>query len=214
MKKEINTIDAYIASFPEATQKLLHELRAFIKQIAPEATETISYGIPTFVSHGNLVHFAGYKQHIGFYPGASGIAHFQQQLSAYHLSKGTVQFPLDKQLPFALIKKIVVFRLKENEEKARLKKAVKTCPNGHRFVKTSDCPTCPKCEEVHKPTEGFLSQLAAPARRSLEREKITTLKKLSNYSESEILALHGMGPASMPILKQQLKKAGLMFKKK
>jgi hypothetical protein len=87
----------------------------------------------------------------------------------------------------------------------------RVCPNGHRYIKSSDCPTCPKCEAGKKPATEFLSGLGAPARRALEGEGITTLKKLSGYSEKEILRLHGMGPASIPVLKSALKAARLSF---
>ena len=120
MQKPID-IDTYIAAFPEETQVLLQQIRATIRQAAPDAKETINYGIPTLTLEGNLVHFAGYKNHIGFYPGASGIASFQEELSEYKSAKGSVQFPLDKPLPLALVHKIVVFRVKQNLEKAALK---------------------------------------------------------------------------------------------
>jgi uncharacterized protein YdhG (YjbR/CyaY superfamily) len=118
------TIDAFIAGFPLATQKLLKQMRSAIKKAAPKAEEKISYGMPTFALHGNLVHFAGYKSHIGFYPAPSGIVKFKNELSAYKTSKGAVQFPTDKPLPLALISRIVKFRVKENEakEKQRLSK--------------------------------------------------------------------------------------------
>lgn len=211
-KKTTTAIDLYIAAFPAATQKLLQQVRATIRKAAPDAEEKIGYGIPTFTLHGNLVHFAGYKQHIGFYPGADGIAHFSKEMSAYKQSKGAVQFPLDKALPLALITKITKYRVKQNIEKQK-EKTLRTCPKGHQYHKSSDCPTCPICAAASKPTEGFLSILSNPARRALEQEKITTLKKLSKFSEAEILALHGMGPASMPMLRNALKKEGLSFKK-
>lgn len=92
------------------------------------------------------------------------------------------------------------------------KGTLKTCPNGHQYYKSSDCPTCPLCEADKKPKEGFLSSLSAPARRALENEQITTLKKLSTFTEKEILKLHGMGPASIPTLRKVLNEAGLSFK--
>ena len=91
--------------------------------------------------------------------------------------------------------------------------ALKTCPKGHQFYKTSDCPTCPICEAERKPTTGFLSVLAAPARRALENAGITTIQQLATYTEKEILALHGMGKSSIPRLKEVLQQAGLEFKK-
>jgi DNA-directed RNA polymerase alpha subunit len=93
-----------------------------------------------------------------------------------------------------------------------LKKTRNTCPNGHTYFKSTDCPTCPECEEAKKPTTGFLSLLSAPARRALENEGITTLNKLSGYSEKEILKLHGMGKGSIPTLTRVLAEAGLSFK--
>lgn len=116
-----STIDEYIAGFPESTREILEQVRATIRQAVPDAEEAICYGIPTFKLKGNLVHFAGYKNHIGFYPGASGIETFKEMLSAYELSKGTVQFPIDKPIPFSLITKIVNFRVKENVKKAEEK---------------------------------------------------------------------------------------------
>ncbi|MDI9364891.1 MAG: DUF1801 domain-containing protein [Flavobacterium sp.] len=121
-KPKHTDIDSYIAEFPEATQALLQQIRATIKAIATEATETISYGIPTFVYHGNLVHFAGYKQHIGFYPGAAGIAAFKEEISNYKWAKGSVQFPLNAPLPLDLVTRIVQYRLAQNAAKAAKKK--------------------------------------------------------------------------------------------
>ena len=115
MAKSIpKTIDAYVAVFPKDVQKILENLRQVIRETAPEAEETIDYGIPTFKLNGNLVHFAAFKNHIGFYPNPSGIEAFKKELSPYKQSKGTVQFPLDKPIPIDLVKKIVEFRVKEN----------------------------------------------------------------------------------------------------
>ena len=108
------TIDEYIAPFPPDVRSILERLRATIRQVAPEAKEKIGYGIPTFTLHGNLVHFAAYKNHIGFYPGATAIERFQDALAGYETSKGTVRFPLDAPLPLELIKRIVEDRVQEN----------------------------------------------------------------------------------------------------
>ena len=94
-----------------------------------------------------------------------------------------------------------------------MKKALKTCPNGHPFYKSSDCPSCPTCEQQSRPTEGFLSLLSSPARNALQAAGITTLKKLSTFTEKDILSLHGMGPKSLPTLSSALKAEGLAFKK-
>ncbi len=118
---KIINIDAFISGFPPETQEILEQLRATIKNAAPDAEEKISYGIPTFSLKGNLVHFAAYKHHIGFYPGASGIEAFKNELTPYKLSKGTVQFPLGQPLPLDLITQMVLFRVKENLKKAESK---------------------------------------------------------------------------------------------
>lgn len=116
------TIDDYIGSFPPPVQTLLREVRATIRRAAPDASETIKYQIPTFVLHENLVHFAAFKNHIGFYPGASGIAAFASKLKPFKSAKGSVQFPLDKPMPLDLIKRMVEFRVKEALGRAKKKK--------------------------------------------------------------------------------------------
>ena len=122
MKPQIpNSIDNHISTFPPETQQLLQKVRETIKAVVPEATETISYGIPTFQFHGNLVHFAGYAHHIGFYPGSGGVERFRDELAGYKTSKGTIQFPLDKPIPFDLIRRITEFRLEENLKKVKKK---------------------------------------------------------------------------------------------
>jgi len=119
-----SSIDEYIIKFPPEIQEKLEMLRKVIKEAAPEAEEKISYQMPTFVLYGNLVHFAAFKNHIGFYPTPSGINAFQQELSEYKGAKGSIQFPLDKPLPYELISKIVKCRVLENIKKAedKLKK--------------------------------------------------------------------------------------------
>ena len=105
--------------FPPDIQEKLEELRALIKAAAPEASEKISYGIPTFFLNGNLVHFAAFKNHLGLYPAPSGIANFQLELEPYKKGKGSIQFPLDRPLPAELIRSIVLFRIEENKRKKR-----------------------------------------------------------------------------------------------
>lgn len=116
------TVEEYIASFSKEIQKFLKEMRATIRKAAPAAEESISYGMPAYKLEGPLVYFGGYEKHIGFYPTASGIAHFKEEIASYKSSKGAVQLPLDKPLPLQLITRIVQFRMKENMEKAQLKK--------------------------------------------------------------------------------------------
>jgi uncharacterized protein YdhG (YjbR/CyaY superfamily) len=113
-------MDEYIAKFPKNVRDVLEELRRVIRESAPEAEEAISYGMPTFKLNGNLVHFAAWKNHVGFYPGgSSAIEAFKKELSPFKQSKGTVQFPIDKPIPFDLVKKIVKFRVKQNESKKK-----------------------------------------------------------------------------------------------
>jgi uncharacterized protein YdhG (YjbR/CyaY superfamily) len=115
-------IDEYLLGFPEEVMIKLEKLRQTIKKAAPEAEEVISYHMPAFKYYGMLVYFAAYKKHIGFYPGAGGIAAFKRELSVYKSAKGSVQFPIELPLPLSLVSKIVQFRVKQNLEKAKLKK--------------------------------------------------------------------------------------------
>ena len=125
MTTEITTIDSYISQYPPETQEILNIIRNHIRECAPDAAEKISWGMPTFTYHGNLVHFAANKHHLGFYPGENGVACFKQKLTKYKCSKGAIQFPYAEPLPLDLIKEIVAFRLKENmqiyEEKLKKK---------------------------------------------------------------------------------------------
>lgn len=121
-QSEPKDIDEYIAGFPEDVQEILAEIRTTIRKAAPDAEETIKYQMPTFTLHGNLVHFAAYKKHVGFYPAPRGVEKFKEALSAYEGAKSTVRFPLDKPIPFGLISKIVKFRVKKNLESARAKR--------------------------------------------------------------------------------------------
>ncbi len=116
------SIDQYISEAPQEIQQKLRELRTVIKAEAPEAEERIAYGMPTFSQEGNLVHFAAFKNHIGFFPAPSGIENFKDELAKYKTSKGTVQFPLEEDIPMDLVREIVRFRLKENLSKAAAKR--------------------------------------------------------------------------------------------
>jgi uncharacterized protein YdhG (YjbR/CyaY superfamily) len=118
-KKQFTTIDDYIGTFPEDVQRILEKMRQTIRDAAPEAVEAISYQMPTFKLNGNLVHFAAFKNHIGFYPAPSGIEAFKKELSHYPKAKGSVQFPIDKPVPYDLVKKITLFRVKETLEKTK-----------------------------------------------------------------------------------------------
>lgn len=119
------TVDEYIAQYPDGVQKKLQQVRNTIRKAAPGAEECISYGMAGYKYHGMLVYFAAWKTHIGFYAVPTAHAAFKEELSAYKGAKGSVQFPLDKPMPTALITRIVKFRVKENEEKATLKQTAK-----------------------------------------------------------------------------------------
>lgn len=119
LSDSITDIDSYIASFPKETQVLLKQMRTTIHKIVPEAQEAIKYSMPTYILNGNLVHFAGYEKHIGFYPAPSAMVAFKNELSVYKTGKGSVQFPLDKPLPIDLIREMVAFRVMENKEKGQ-----------------------------------------------------------------------------------------------
>lgn len=115
------SIDAYIAGYPPDVQEILEKIRLTIRKAAPDAQETIKYRLPTFTLKGNLVHFGAFKKHIGFYPTSTGTDKFKKELSIYEGAKGSIRFPLDRPMPFALIRKIVKFRVKENLERAKAK---------------------------------------------------------------------------------------------
>ena len=193
-----SAVTHYITNCPPQSQEKLHQLRTFIRNVIPEAEEVISYKMPAYKYHGMLVYFAGYEKHIGFYPTGSGIKHFEAMLSDYKFSKGTIQFKLDQELPFDLIEQIIAFRVAENLNKAQ-KKKLHTCVNGHNFKKSSECRTCPICEEETKLANPFLEKFSA-----LEKEGITTLEKLAFYKPEQLLLLHGFGPSSLKVVVELL----------
>jgi uncharacterized protein YdhG (YjbR/CyaY superfamily) len=125
-------IDAYIRQWPSEIRARLSELRDVVRKAAPHATEKISYQMPTFYYHGNLVHFAAHPRHIGFYPTPSAIVKFQKDLAGYKTSKGAVQFPLEEPLPLSLVDQMVRFRVLENEQKARKTKGKPGKPQSAR----------------------------------------------------------------------------------
>jgi uncharacterized protein YdhG (YjbR/CyaY superfamily) len=123
--KTFKDVNEYISSHPKEIQKILKQFRATIKKAAPLAEEAISYGMPSYKYNGVLAYFGAFKNHIGFYAMPTGHAHFKKELSVYKVGKGSVQFPIDKPMPIALITKMIKFRLKENMEKAKAKKTTK-----------------------------------------------------------------------------------------
>jgi len=125
-KTAFASIDEYISHFPQDIQSLLQRIRTVIREAAPEATEKISYGMPAFALHGNLVYFSAFNKHIGFYPGSSGgLGAHHDEAMRYMSGKGTLQFPYGKPIPYELIRKITIFRAEQNREKAKAKAAAK-----------------------------------------------------------------------------------------
>lgn len=125
-RTEPRTIDEYIAQFPDDVQAILLSIRATIREAAPDAKEALRYGLPTFVWHGNLVHFGAFREHIGFYPDPSGIDAFRAELAPYRTSKGAIQFPLGMPVPYDLIRRITEYRVQENLAKAEAKRRPRT----------------------------------------------------------------------------------------
>lgn len=123
-------VDEYIAAYPTDVQEILFKIRKIIKEAAPQAKETIGYRMPTYKLNGNLVHFAAYKKHIGFYPTPPAIVAFQKELSPYKQSKGAVQFPIDQPIPYDLVKKIVKYRVKESEGSDKVTRSKKKTGGG------------------------------------------------------------------------------------
>jgi len=123
-------VDDYIARFPEGVRERLEKIRATVRKAAPQAEEALSYQIPTFKLEGNLVHFAAFERHIGFYPGASGVAKFKTKLAGFKSAKGSIQFPLNRAVPYGLIREVVAFRVKENLARAEKKGGAGTAPPG------------------------------------------------------------------------------------
>ncbi len=128
--KKAKDIDEYIADFPVDVQLLLQKVRTAIRKAAPKAEEAIKYQMPTFVLNGNLIHFAGYKNHIGIYPGSRPVEEFKDELTRYETSKGTIRLPLDKPIPVGLITKITKFCVKRNIERAVSRQAAKVKRRG------------------------------------------------------------------------------------
>ncbi|WP_165836469.1 DUF1801 domain-containing protein [Taibaiella soli] len=188
MMPKAENIDAYIARFPDDVQKQLQQIRKLIKKTAPGAEETISYGMPAFRQNRVLVYFAGYKNHIGFYPTGSGIKKFEKEIQGYVHSKGAVQFPVGKALPTDLIKQIVAFRVAEDHTVADLKKQAKPAKSSGK---------------------NFAASLSAPAQRALVYAGINTLKQLAKWKEADLLKLHGLGPGSLPKIREILAAEGL-----
>ncbi len=132
------TIDEYIAGFPPSVRPILNKVRATIRRAAPRATEAIKYRLPTFMLHGNLVHFGAFKKHLGFYATPTGNAQFRTELAAYQGAKGSVQFPFDRPIPYGLITRMVRFRMEENTARAgaKQKPAATSAPKVKTTIRT------------------------------------------------------------------------------
>ncbi len=187
------TVDEYLAAVPPDVRAALQKIRTQVKKLVPTATEKISYGMPTFFTHRALVGYAAHKKHCSFYPW-SGVTlkNFKNEFSGFETSAGTVRFTVDNPLPALLIKKIVLARLAEHDEKD---KTSRKKPSQKKIQITA------------------FSLLAAPAQRALAGAGIGTLKDLAKRRESEVSALHGMGPKAQNVLRTELKRAGLTYKK-
>jgi uncharacterized protein YdhG (YjbR/CyaY superfamily) len=187
------TVDEYLASVSPDIRAALQKIRTQVKKLVPFATEKISYGMPTFFTHRALVGYAAHKEHCSFYPwSGTTLKKFKKELSGFETSAGTVRFTVDRPLPASLIKKIVIARLAEHDEKDK---------------------TSGKNLQQKNTESGIFSLLAAPAQRALAGAGIRTLKDLAKRRESEISALHGMGPNALRVLRTELKRAGLSYKK-
>ncbi len=196
--------DQYIQAFPPLQQRLLKQLRAIILSAAPRAEEKMSYGMPAFFQYGNLVYIAAYTKHIGFYPHGSPIVVYKDLLTPYKTSKGAIQFPLDRPLPVALIKKIVAYRIQENLDKLIKRKKVNQCVKGHYFERLKGVEVCPYCGANKKASDSIFGFLSKPAQRALTAAKISTMKHLLKKSKAELLELHGFGPTSIKLLEEEL----------
>lgn len=209
-----NDVKQYISSFPKEVQTALEQVRAAIRNVVPEAEESISYAMPTITwKQQPVLYFAGFKHHIGCYPAPVAVKAFQKDLAAYATGKGSVQFPVDEPMPVVLIQRMATHRLQTIKKNLRTP-SLRTCKRGHRFYKSSNCPTCPKCARERLAHDDFMPQLSAPARRALAGAGIRSLKALSRMSQKEVLALHGIGKAALPILVAALSGAGMTFKMK
>lgn len=188
--------DSYIAAQSAELRDRLELIRKCIRVAAPQAEECISYGMPAFKYKGPLVYFAAFKNHIGFFPTGSGVRNFVEELAGYNYSKGTIQLPHNKPIPVALIKKIIKFRVSENDAKAVMK-----------HMKPLSASTTSKTRTV------LVSGISAPAQRALEAAGIRTLKGLSKWTDVQLLKLHGIGPKAIPIIRDVLRASGLDLKK-
>ncbi|MBX7094732.1 MAG: DUF1801 domain-containing protein [Flavobacteriales bacterium] len=203
--KKSDPIRNYIDRHPEPAASMMIELDQLISKLIPDAERKLSYGMPAYRSSENLVYFAAFKHHIGFFPTSKPIEHFKEELSDYKTSKGTIQFPFGKKIPAALIRKIVLFRITTVKEKNKSTATIITCKKGHTYTKTSDCRTCPKCEAENKNTNCFVPGLSAPAWRALQAAGIKNKNELKKFGIARLNKLHGVGPQALKLVEEFLK---------
>lgn len=191
--KKIGTVDEYLSALPSDVRASLQSIRTQVKKLVPTATEKISYGMPTFFTHRALVGYAAHTGHCSFYPwSGTTLKKFTKELSGFETSAGTVRFTVDRPIPAALIKKIVQARLLEHAEKDA---------------------ASPKKNSASSKGFEHLVGVAAPARRALSGAGIRTIADLAKRREKDVAELHGMGPKALGILRAEMKRAGLSFKK-
>ncbi len=195
--KKVKSHSEYISGFPPQVQRKLKQMRALIRKEVPSAIESISYGIAGFSLDGPLVYIGGFKDHVSFFPTSSGVEAFKGELSRYKTSAGTIQFPLDEDLPLDLLRRIVRFRLSENR---------------HKKTGRSLCDKKWVAEIDDSKLAEELRVLVKPAQRALIHAKLYTLEKISRKSEAELLQLHGLGPSSIPVLSKLLLAKKLAFR--
>jgi uncharacterized protein YdhG (YjbR/CyaY superfamily) len=190
-KVKLTTADEYLRSLPTDVRKALEHVRSTIKTIVPDATEKISYGMPTFFLDRALVGYAAFKNHCSLFPWSrTTIKNFAVELSQYETSAGTIRFPASKPLPAPLLKKILLARIEENALRNEKRDRLRTS---------------------RTKTIGLPEGLAAPARRALSHAGIRNLPDLAKISETELAKLHGIGPNAIQQLRRAMKSARLSF---
>jgi uncharacterized protein YdhG (YjbR/CyaY superfamily) len=190
---KVKRVNEYLASLPRESRTVLNRLRKTIREVVPQATEVISYQIPTFKHKGMLVAYAAFSHHFSLFPtGSNVVEKFKKELSPFERSRGTIRFTAEKPLPDSLVKKIVKARVAENERRAKEKIAAQAIRSG-------------------KGTLEFPGGLAKPAQRALAGAGISKLGQLSKWAEGDIRSLHGIGPNALIVLRKALRKHGLRF---
>ncbi len=208
--KTNSPILSYIKNQPIEVQDRLMQIRQLVLEQVPNAIECISYSMPAFKLDKLILCFAAFKNHIGIYPTGAGVVEFEKWTNRYQTSKGAIQLPINEALPVDLLIQLIQTRVKQIQHKEKIKHSI-TCPKGHVFEKSTNCKSCPVCAK-NEQHEFFLKQLPAPAIRALKSHQIVTLTDFTRYTESSVASFHGLGPKSMSVILNALKKAKLTFK--